>query len=346
MKKNKMMRVASVLLVAVLLTISAVSGTFAKYVTSDSGSDTARVAKFGVVASVSGDLFGAQYNAVGAGNGITTWTVATAGTVNGGEASEMVVAPGTVGGTMSFSVTGTPEVSTTATFGLPLDKAGADTNFEDTDIVLKAGEYGIMKPVTVTLTDENKGQYYKLAADGYTFSVNDATTTTQVYELVNGVNNTADYLPIKWSTDGSDFSIANVAAARTALTTALGLEVHTPNVAWTNTASLTWKWAFDDGTTTAISETDKKDTILGDLIALGTGTNIGGSYVVVKSGDNYIALKLGTETNAAPSDGSLPAQVITFAYKASDNVTEWNGTGVVAVLTESFGASLTIVQVD
>ena len=48
MKKNFMMRAASVLLVAVMLTTCAISGTFAKYVTSDSGSDFARVAKFGV----------------------------------------------------------------------------------------------------------------------------------------------------------------------------------------------------------------------------------------------------------------------------------------------------------
>ena len=47
MKKNKMMRVASALLVAVLLTTCAISGTFAKYVSQATGSDTARVAKWG-----------------------------------------------------------------------------------------------------------------------------------------------------------------------------------------------------------------------------------------------------------------------------------------------------------
>ena len=47
MKKNKVMRLASSLLVAALLTTSAVSGTFAKYVTSTTGTDTARVAYWG-----------------------------------------------------------------------------------------------------------------------------------------------------------------------------------------------------------------------------------------------------------------------------------------------------------
>ncbi len=47
MKKNVMMRVASALGVAVLLTTCVISGTFAKYVTSSNSSDTARVAKWG-----------------------------------------------------------------------------------------------------------------------------------------------------------------------------------------------------------------------------------------------------------------------------------------------------------
>ena len=46
MKKNVMMRVASILLVAVLLTTCAISGTFAKYVAETTGTDSARVAKW------------------------------------------------------------------------------------------------------------------------------------------------------------------------------------------------------------------------------------------------------------------------------------------------------------
>ena len=47
MKTNKMMRIASVLLVAVLLTTCSISGTFAKYVSEATGTDTARVAYWG-----------------------------------------------------------------------------------------------------------------------------------------------------------------------------------------------------------------------------------------------------------------------------------------------------------
>ena len=65
MKKNRMMRLASILLICVLLTTSVISGTFAKYVTADTGSDNARVAKWGVELIVTGDnLFSNSYNGV------------------------------------------------------------------------------------------------------------------------------------------------------------------------------------------------------------------------------------------------------------------------------------------
>ena len=47
MKKNRMMRLASLLLVLVLMTSSVVGGTFAKYTTSATSQDTARVANWG-----------------------------------------------------------------------------------------------------------------------------------------------------------------------------------------------------------------------------------------------------------------------------------------------------------
>ena len=67
MRKNKMMRAASALMVAVLLTTCTISGTFAKYVTTASGNDTARVAKWGVQIDMAGfsdvdnDLFAKTY---------------------------------------------------------------------------------------------------------------------------------------------------------------------------------------------------------------------------------------------------------------------------------------------
>ena len=48
MKKNKMMRIASILLVAVLLSTCAISGTFAKYTSTVTGSDSVTVAKWAI----------------------------------------------------------------------------------------------------------------------------------------------------------------------------------------------------------------------------------------------------------------------------------------------------------
>ena len=70
MRKNRMMRLASLMLVLVLLTSSVVSGTFAKYVTTVSGTDTARVARWGFTGDTTnitiGNLFMNAYNNVDA----------------------------------------------------------------------------------------------------------------------------------------------------------------------------------------------------------------------------------------------------------------------------------------
>ena len=112
MKKNKTMRIASVLLVAVLLTTCAISGTFAKYITEKESTDTARVAKFGVDLAVTVDgAFATEYDAD------TTATdklgVAIAKTVVASSTdSDNLVAPGTNGDLMaSATIQGTPEVA-------------------------------------------------------------------------------------------------------------------------------------------------------------------------------------------------------------------------------------------
>ena len=112
MMKNKMMRIASVLLVAVLLSTCAISGTFAKYITEKESTDTARVAKFGVDLAVTVDgAFATEYDAD------TTATdklgVAIAKTVVASSTdSDNLVAPGTNGDLMaSATIAGTPEVA-------------------------------------------------------------------------------------------------------------------------------------------------------------------------------------------------------------------------------------------
>ncbi len=101
MKKNKMMRIASVLLVAVLMSTCAISGTFAKYVTSANSSDSARVAKFGVTITANGNIFAASYDSTVAADGATP---------------DDVVAPGTSGNLASMTLSGKPEVSVKVTY--------------------------------------------------------------------------------------------------------------------------------------------------------------------------------------------------------------------------------------
>ena len=105
MRKNKMMRLASALLVAVLLTTCAISGTFAKYTTSVTSQDAARVATWGFT-STSMDLtnlFSKTYTNVASGN------------------AEDVIAPGTdnmTGASFQFKYDGEqakPEVAYTFT---------------------------------------------------------------------------------------------------------------------------------------------------------------------------------------------------------------------------------------
>jgi len=108
MKKNKMMRLASCLLVMVLLTTSMIAGTFAKYTTEGSASDFARVAKFGVVAEVTGEAFAAAYDIKeptndAEGNAIVYSVESSTG--------DDVVAPGTSGTFTGVALTGEPEVA-------------------------------------------------------------------------------------------------------------------------------------------------------------------------------------------------------------------------------------------
>ena len=128
MKKNKMMRAASALLVAVLLTTSVISGTFAKYITEGKGSDEARVAKFGVEITANGEMFSDKYVNVDGGNiaGDANLTV---------EASQKAVAPGTTGNLVAMTITGTPEVSVEVKYEATLTLEGweADLTDDDTD---------------------------------------------------------------------------------------------------------------------------------------------------------------------------------------------------------------------
>lgn len=104
MKKNIMMRLSALLLVAVLLTTCVISGTWAKYVTSNESEDSARVAKFGVeIKFTNFDAFKDEYEGV-----VESST------------EDDLVAPGTSGSFGTIVVTGTPEVDVNVEFEVTL----------------------------------------------------------------------------------------------------------------------------------------------------------------------------------------------------------------------------------
>lgn len=115
MKKNRMMRLASAMLVMTLLTTSIISGTFAKYVTKDTGTDSARVAKWGVTVTAQGTTFATEYDAADqtlkdVNGDLILKSVVTA---TGADADgKKLVAPGTSGSMGGVTLGGTPEVAT------------------------------------------------------------------------------------------------------------------------------------------------------------------------------------------------------------------------------------------
>lgn len=119
MKKNYSLRIAGFLLILVLLSTCLISGTFAKYTTSGSNNDAARVAKWGVEVKLQGSkAFDTKY-----GKDDTTATITNS--VSGTSSNiDNLLAPGTKGTLFSISTTGTPEVAVKATANFTLTLNG------------------------------------------------------------------------------------------------------------------------------------------------------------------------------------------------------------------------------
>lgn len=188
MKKNKMMRLASILLVLVLMTSSVVGGTFAKYITSASGTDTARVAKWGVDVVVTVDgAFATEYAATTQNLEDVTGakiekTVISSGTDN-------ILAPGTNGTLLAkASITGAPEVSTKVTKVATLD----------------LGENWVVDGVYYCPLTINGvyGMYYA-SADAFEEAV-EATLNEEFYAAANADLTADKTVEWSWAFEGTD----------------------------------------------------------------------------------------------------------------------------------------------
>lgn len=238
MKKSRSMRLASALLVLTLLSTCMISGTFAKYVTSDSASDSARVAKFGVVVTASGDLFDDEYK--GEADAVTVQTAAKLDASYDPNNPDNVVAPGTKNEEgMTFAVTGKPEVKVKVDVVVTKKGATADDQDPEEEIFLKANN---------TLPDMTTGN------------------ATDTFE------NTADYYPVKYTlTQTKEGATPIKVTFNTVADLETALEAFTKEYApntdlakEVGTINITWAWDFDNS---GAGTYDKQDTLLGDLAA-------------------------------------------------------------------------------
>ena len=167
MKNKKGKKLVVLGAMAALLTLIGVSGsqTYAKYVESTTvAGESATVAKWGYVASITGDLFGTMYVKDGTLSKVTT-TESAALTIKSLRTTgiEDVVAPGSTG-SMSIAVNGVSEVDTRLSIAMP-------TTVED--IFLYDG---------TTLVDEIPAKYYPLqwTLSGTNLNVDGNTDTIAV----------------------------------------------------------------------------------------------------------------------------------------------------------------------
>lgn len=148
-KKNWTMRAAVLMLALVLITSCFVGGTFAKYVTSGTGGDNARVAKWGVTVTAhkTGDIFAKSYD-----NTVIA------------EGEYKVIAPGTKKDNAALvTLSGKPEVSVKVTynadsFSLTGNWKGADDDdtFYCPLIITVTGKVGNeVKTTTINCLEKN-----------------------------------------------------------------------------------------------------------------------------------------------------------------------------------------------
>ena len=185
MKKNKMMRIASILLVVTLLSTCVISGTFAKYVTRAEGKDQARVAKWGVLITMEGDsVFSSTYAAEDpdyiAAKGkvsVEAWKDYHYFTA---DELDRVVAPGTKLEGLKATVYGKPEVAARYTLDV--------SNLKD--IVLPKGTY----------TDYTKlvSKDFDLPTGEYDDEGNAVTKTTTKLGYFDTFTLDNDYYPVNW----------------------------------------------------------------------------------------------------------------------------------------------------
>jgi len=373
MKKNRMLRLASALLILTLLTTSVIGGTFAKYVSTGSVSDTARVAKWGVEIKTSGTLYSDAYAVATAadkkGNLPAAWNdnniknnSITVATVSDGD--ENIIAPGTksYGNGLSFGIEGKPEVAVTVTAKVTAE-----------DVYLAAGTYAVLEKVADgIITNDHTfkeakvyyGENLYIASAGTTTTYAKVTSETYVegdyYILTNKAIVDAAYYPVKYkveepspATEGAydkkAIEIASTLAAaikaspsETDKTDYKGTYTSTSDIIAANTELKTLE-LLDDFNDKNIKwewafEADAPNTAAND-----PADTILGYMIAAKEATDgeYLVVEVGT-------DGAIT--VLNYGTNAGDYTVKKTGADssetVVANLNTKLDISLTVTQVD
>ena len=204
MKKNIMMRLSALLLVAVLLTTCVISGTFAKYTTTDNASDSATVAAWGIELSVTGD--DVLYDDAKTGDEVAALKVKT----------NALAAPGTYQKLATVALSGTPEVAYKITVDVDLTLANWASDEADDPGTADVNE-SVYCPVVFTVD----GTQYKIDTTNkdtaaleaaiekaiiIAIAGGDGSTNNQTYNAGVAVPATANEVIIDWmwAFDGND----------------------------------------------------------------------------------------------------------------------------------------------
>ena len=200
MKKNIAMRVAAFLFILTMISTCAFATTFAKYTTSDTATDEARVAKWGVTVSMVGmDQTEYEYGGTAQDTSISATT------------TEKNIAPGSEIRFATINLTGTPEVAVSVTYTATLDLSNwVVGGTEYCPLVFKVGsvDYFIGKDVSGSTIEAVK-------ALGKIESISELKTAVEAaivaysknYDAnTNLVNQTANQLTVhcSWAFSSSD----------------------------------------------------------------------------------------------------------------------------------------------
>lgn len=148
MKKNWAARLVVLVAVLTLITASLVSGTFAKYTTEVSGTDTVRVAKFAF------DISEGSTEINTTGTAIDIFTMAADSGVTTSPAG--IIAPGTTGD-FAIDLSNTSEVDVDVVFTL------TETNSSNVPVYYLYGTQRYSEVLTGSYTGDNNGSYQTLA---------------------------------------------------------------------------------------------------------------------------------------------------------------------------------------